>query len=166
MRNEKYEGRTVLGVLARGDIVFARYLPSKAEINGTLMSVEGRVGVDGFLTKPDGDLVEDNRTNRLEYLTREDQLREAAYDRYSEYRTDDYLKDSLRRIGGVISNNRIMETYIRSRSDGTSYVAAGFKRGNMKFDINLLFNPPPNFVEVPRPVLTYFMPITMVRGDN
>ena len=43
---------------------------------------------------------------------------------------------------------------------------AGFKRGNMKFDINLLFNPPPNFVEVPRPVLTYYAPIFFVRNNE
>ena len=36
----------------------------------------------------------------------------------------------------------------------------------MQFDINLLFNPPPNFVEVPRPVLTYFVPIMLVRDNN
>jgi len=59
-----------------------------------------------------------------------------------------------------------METYIKTQNDGTTKVDAGFKRGNMKFDINLLFNPPPNFVEVPRPVLTYFVPIIMVRGSD
>ncbi len=36
----------------------------------------------------------------------------------------------------------------------------------MKFDINVLFNPPPNFVTVPRPVLINFVPILMVRGED
>ncbi len=164
IRNSDYDGRSVLGVVARGDIVFTRYTPDKTEINGTLMSVNGRVGIDGFWSLPDGELVKDSSANRQKYLSEEQNLKESAYDQYSAYRTKTFRKDSLRRIGGIISNNRIMETYVRSRSDGTSYVAAGFKRGNMKFDINLLFNPPPNFVEVPRPVLTYFMPVMMDRG--
>ena len=69
-------------------------------------------------------------------------------------------------MGGIISNDRIIESYIRARSDGTSYVDSGFKRGSMKFDINLLFNPPPNFVEVPRPVLTYYAPVFFQGGDE
>jgi hypothetical protein len=45
-------------------------------------------------------------------------------------------------------------------------VDSGFKRGRMMFDINLLFNPPPNFIEVPRPVVTSIAPIYVVRGDD
>ncbi len=72
----------------------------------------------------------------------------------------------LRRIGGIISDNRIIETYIKARADGTAYVDSGFKRGRMMFDINLLFNPPPNFVEVPRPVLVNYAPIFLVRNGD
>ena len=32
--------------------------------------------------------------------------------------------------------------------------------------INLLFNPPPNFVEVPRPVLVNYAPIFLVRNAD
>jgi hypothetical protein len=45
-------------------------------------------------------------------------------------------------------------------------VSAGFKRGRVQYDINLLFNPPPNFVEVPRPVVTTFLPVIVTRGDD
>ena len=94
-------------------------------------------------------------------------MREAAYDHSkSTYRTKRFVKDSMRRIGGLISENRIMETYIKARRDGTAYVNAGFKRGRMMFDINVLFNPPPNFVEVPRPVLINFAPIFLVRNND
>ena len=40
------------------------------------------------------------------------------------------------------------------------------KRGSMRFDFNLMFNPPPNFVEVPRPVVTSVAPIYFVRNEN
>jgi len=130
------------------------------------MSVNGRVGIDGFWADEAGELVEDSSKNRKQYLTQQQQDIERAYDKKSSTKTRRFTKDSLRRIGGIISNNRIMETYIKARSDGTSQVAAGFKRGNMKFDINLLFNPPPNFVEVPRPVLTSFVPILMIRDND
>ena len=165
-RNSLYTGNSVLGVIARGDIVMTSRLDTKAEINATLMSVEGRVGIDGFLATPDGELVKENSKSRKKLLSGDDYVSEYAYDRVTRYRTKSFVKESLRRIGGVISNNRIMETYIKSKKDGTSKVAAGFKRGSMKFDISLLFNPPPNFVVVPRPVLMTFTPVFMVRNHD
>lgn len=174
-RNSAYRGDSILGVIARDDIVFASALPTQAEVNGTLMSVNGRVGIDGFWIKLDGTPTK----NRWEVLNEMGLLQEIAYDDFGgyydaedaynqvrDYRTRTFVKDSLRRIGGVISNNRILETYIRPRSDGTSYVDSGFKRGSMKFDINLLFNPPPNFVQVPRPVLAYYAPVFFVRNNE
>ena len=77
-----------------------------------------------------------------------------------------FKKQSLRRMGGAISNQRIMSTYVRARSDGTAYVDAGFISGSMKFDVNMLFNPPPNFVTIPRPVMTYFNPVFFVRDHD
>jgi hypothetical protein len=161
LRNPDYEGNSVLGVVARKDIVFTRSMPYSAEINGSLMSVEGRVGIDGFAIDANGEPVHDHYFG----LTGADLTREQAYDNTS-YRTRDFVKDSLRRIGGLISNNRILETFIKPRSDGTAYVDAGFKRGRMKFDINLLFNPPPNFVQVSRPVLINYAPIFLVRNQD
>ncbi len=140
-------------------------LPNQAELNGTFMAVNGRVGVDGFLADSTGELFGDNSTARDTYLTPAQREVERAYDR-SSYHAHLFVYDSLRRIGGIVSNNRVVETYITQRSDGTSQVTAGFKRGTMKFDTNLIFNPPPNFVEVPRPVLTTFVPILMVRDHD
>ncbi len=160
-RNSAYTGQSILGVIARGDVLMTNGLPSQAEINGSLMSVTGRVGIDGFAIDGNGDPVKPYTTG----MTQAEKDKEYAYDQTT-YRTRTFVKDSLRRIGGVISNNRILETYIRPRSDGTSYVDSGFKRGNMKFDINLLFNPPPNFVQVPRPVLAYYAPVFFVRNND
>jgi len=166
-RNPDYDGRSVLGVIAGDDILFTHTLPSQAEIDGTLMSVTGRVGVDGFwVDESTNELVKDSRRTRRKLLTEEERKIEKAYDKVRAYRTKRFLFNSLRRMGGDVSNHRIMSTYIRTRSDGTAYVDSGFKRGNMTFDINLLFNPPPNFVLIPRPVLTYFTPILLVRNHD
>jgi hypothetical protein len=166
-RNPAYTGQSVLGIISREDVLFKKELPSSAEVNATLMAVNGRVGIDGFWANPDGELSKDSASVRAQLLSPERLQKERAYD-YSAgiYPTRLFTKDSLRRIGGVVSNNRILETYIKTASNGTSQVDAGFKRGSMKFDINLLFNPPPNFVEVPRPVLTYFVPVMFVRNND
>ena len=50
--------------------------------------------------------------------------------------------------------------------DGTAYVDAGFKRGSMRYDFNLRFNPPPNFVEIPRPAVAAFVPVFFNRDDR
>ena len=163
-RNGDYDGQSVLGVVARGDVVYTSDMPDWAELNATLMSVEGRVGIDAFVTTSDGDVVKSSSSARATHMT-EAQLEEwRAYDR-TEYEERSYKKDSLRRIGGTISNNRILETYIRML-DGSAQVDAGFTSGNMQFDINLLFNPPPNFVEVNRPVVTSFVPVFLQANSD
>jgi len=164
-RNTAYQGDSVLGVIARGDILFTSTMPTSSEVNATLMSVEGRVGSDALLIDKSGEPVQDSSTNRSLYLTPEQIAIEALYDKTT-WKTRTFVKDSLRRIGGVISNNRIVETYIKAAKDGTATVAAGFKKGAMRFDFNLLHNPPPNFVEVPRPVMSYVAPVFLVRGND
>jgi len=164
-RNSSYQGDSVLGVIARGDILFTSAMPTSTEVNATLMSVEGRVGADALLIDPNGEPVQDSASNRAKYLTPEQVAKEALYDKTS-FKTKTFIKESLRRIGGIISNDRIIETYIKAAKDGTASVAAGFKRGAMRFDFNLLYNPPPNFVEVPRPVLSYFAPVFLVRNND
>ncbi|MHC4163314.1 MAG: hypothetical protein ACYSUM_14390 [Planctomycetota bacterium] len=160
-RNVDYNGDSVLGVIARDDVLFARDMPYSSEINATLMSSTGRVGIDGFAITAAGEPT----TNWTLGMTDAEKEKEKAYDRTS-YKTRRFVKDSLRRIGGLISNDRILETYIKPRSDGTSYVSAGFKRGQMRFDFNLMFNPPPNFVEVPRPVQISVAPIYFMRDND
>jgi hypothetical protein len=161
-RNPDYDGKSTLGIISRDDLLFTRHMSDESEVNGTLMSVSGRVGIDGFAITKEGEPTKDYFYG----MTAEERKVEKAYNKDWWTRTGRYAKDSLRRMGGIISNDRILETYIRSRSDGTSYVDSGFKRGSMKFDISLIFNPPPNFVEVPRPVLSYYAPVFFVRGEE
>jgi len=160
-RNTDYNGKSVLGVIARDDVVFTRSMPSQAEVNATLLSAFGRIGIDGFQIDENGVPVKDVYYG----LTAEEKLKEQAYDQTS-YRSRTFTKDSLRRLGGIVSNDRILETYIKARRDGTSTVDSGFKRGSMRFDFNLLFNPPPNFVNVPRPVVTSIAPVYFVRNGD
>jgi len=161
-RNENYDGHSVLGVIARDDILFTHNMPSRSEVNATLLSATGRVGISGFEIDDNGEPVKDHYHG----LTWDEMLVEAAYD-YTNYETRTFRKNSLRRLGGIVSNDRILETFIGQRNDGTAYVDAGFKRGRMRYDFNLLFNPPPNFVEVPRPVVTSIVPVYFVRnGDD
>jgi hypothetical protein len=160
-RNEAYDGKSVLGVVARDDVLLTDSLPTQAEINATLLSATGRVGIDGFQIKDDGEPVKDWRYG----LTAAEIEKENAY-RYTGTTNYTYKYESLRRIGGIISNDRILETYVKPGSGGTSYVDAGFKRGTMRYDFNLMFNPPPNFVEVPRPVAISIAPVYFVRGQD
>jgi glutathione peroxidase-family protein len=166
VRNTEYTGNSVLGILARDDILFTWEMPNNAEVNATLMSVEGRVGSDGLWIDPEGNPVKDSWQARRDLLTPEEFEKELSYDKSGNYRTRPFVKDSLRRLGGIISNERIIETFIQARRDGTAYVDAGFKRGAMRYDFNLQFNPPPNFVEIPRPVLAAFVPVFFHRNDD
>jgi hypothetical protein len=163
---------SVLGVIAKEDVVFAREMPSSSEINGSLMSVEGRVGIDGFWADDgSGELYKDwykrstdSYPTREKYLDPERQEKERAYDKDGFMKTRTFKYNSLRRLGGIISNNRVMETYVRAdRKTGMSLVDAGFARGRMMFDMNLRFNPPPNFIEIPMPEVRSFLPIHIVR---
>ena len=163
---------SVLGVIAKDSVVFAREMSSNSEINGTLLSVEGRVGIDGFWADDTtGELYRDyyNRSKdswptREKYLSPEQQQVERAYDRDGFIKTRLFKYQSLRRLGGIISNNRVMETYVKAdKKTGMSLVDAGFARGKMMFDMNLRFNPPPNFIEIPMPEVRSFLPIHIVR---
>jgi glutathione peroxidase-family protein len=161
VRNEAYDGKSVLGVVARDDVLMTDSLPTQAEINATLLSATGRVGIDGFQIQDNGEPIKDWRYG----LTAAEIETENAY-RYTGTTNYTFKYESLRRIGGLISNDRILETYVKPRSDGTSYVDAGFKRGTMRYDFNLMFNPPPNFVQVPRPVAISIAPVYFMRGQD
>ena len=165
-RNPDYTGSSVLGIIAKDDVLFTWEMPDRAEVNGTLMSVEGRVGTDGILLDASGNPVRDTDSARKRLLTPEEYATEEAYDKSGNYKSTPFVKDSLRRLGGLISEERIIETYLKGRKDGTAYVDVGFKRGSMRYDFNLRFNPPPNFVEIPRPAVAAFVPVFFNRDDR
>jgi hypothetical protein len=159
VRNDEYDGHSVLGVIARDDVLYTASMPEESEVNATLLSAAGRVGIDGFQIDENGDPVKD-----WEYGLSDAEIeRENAYIQAG-YTHATFKYDSLRRLGGIISHDRILETHVLPRGDGTSYVGSGFKRGAMRFDFNLLYNPPPSFVEVPRPVAISIAPVYLMRN--
>jgi len=161
VRNEAYDGKSVLGVIARDDVLYTSVMESQSEINATLLSANGRVGIDGFQIDENGEPVKNWKYG----LTDAEIEKENAY-RYTGTTNKTFKDESLRRIGGIISNDRILETYVKPAANGTSSVDAGFKRGVMRYDFNLMFNPPPNFVEVPRPVAISVAPVYFMRGQD
>jgi type II secretory pathway pseudopilin PulG len=87
-RNEAYNGDSVLGVIARDDVLFTRDMPYSSEINATLMSSTGRVGIDGFAITEAGEPTEDWRLG----LTAAEKLKEDAY-QWTNYKTRRFVKD-------------------------------------------------------------------------
>jgi len=157
VRNPAYGGSSALGVIARGDILFTDAMPESTEVNGTLLSAGGRVGIDGFRIDDGGRPVFEPCPDA--------QAGEAAYAAIGRGHAR-FTKESLRHLGGVISNDRILETYLVPQDDGTSCVAAGFRRGTTRFDTNLLLEAPPGFAEMPRPVVTSIAPVYLVRNED
>ncbi|MHC5050023.1 MAG: hypothetical protein ACYTGK_05365, partial [Planctomycetota bacterium] len=114
-RNPDYTGNSVLGILARDDILFTWEMPNNAEVNATLMSVEGRVGSDGLWVDPEGNPVKDSWWARRNLLTEEEFDKELSYDKSGNYRTRPFVKDSLRGTTSTCSSTR-RPTSWRSRA--------------------------------------------------
>ena len=111
--NPDYDGSAVLGVIARDDVTYSRDMPDHAEINAVLISAEGKVAFEGIELSDDGVDVS------VDY---------GGHDR------DEFVKASLRRLGGVVSRHRPVTTYV-----GPSYgVLAGFAEGQSQMDGRLL----------------------------
>ena len=162
-RNADYDGGAMLGVIARQDVLYTRHMSGSSEINAMLMAVEGRVGIDGFWADVDDELVEDSPANRLSTLGAERTALENAYDMDTLTATTSFVHASLRRLGGVVSNESILETKIvaaPSDSDnGGATVFAGFEQGQARYDAGLGVNPPPSFAESRRPVIMSYLPL-------
>jgi hypothetical protein len=128
--NPDYEGDSLLALMARDDLVYASDGPARLEVNASLLSAEGSVGFEGIVVSEDGENVG------------------TAY----ETGATDIVKDSLRRLGGVVCRERPVATYI----DEYGYVGAGYERGTSIMDRNLLLTsgnnaPPPFTFEAPQP---------------
>ena len=114
--NPEYTGAAVLAIMAAGDVTYSRSVPNNFEINASLISVNGRVGFEGIVPTGDGSQVS---------LVMESG--QAA----------SYVKDSIRRLGGIVSRQRPISTYI---DEGTHEILCGFRRGGSIMDRNLLMN--------------------------
>ncbi len=127
--NPDYDGDSLLAVLAQGDILYAKDAPEQLEVNASLISANGSVSFEGVKVTSDGT------------------------DVYTDLDTGgDYVKESLRRLGGIVSRFRPVATYI----DEFGFVGAGFENGASIMDDNLILSagtnaPPPFMFEAAMP---------------
>jgi hypothetical protein len=80
--NPDCEGDSVVGVLAEQDILYTRSVPEDFELNASLVAKNGRVGITGIRLDGEG---------------------EASLNAWN---LGVFLKNSFRRLGGIISNHR------------------------------------------------------------
>ncbi len=129
--NSNYENDATLGMIARHDVIYGREVPFNFEINGAILSIEGRVGVEGIELDSDGEVTSFNQ----------------LVDQWGEPTSGEFVKNSIRRLGGVVTAHRPLDTVV---SGGR--MRAGFGVGTSVFDESLINAPPPDFLtrEVPR----------------
>ena len=124
--NPDYDGNAVLGVIANGDILYSKSVPDWMEINGTFFSATGRYGLPGLKFTSDG-----------RYVT--------SYD-------STFRKKGYRRLGGIVTDLRIVSTVV----NGQGQVLSGFDNGTSVFDQRLRSEPPPHFLAVNRPLFSAY----------
>ncbi len=136
VENPDYQGSSLLALMARDDIRYAKECPPQLEINASLISARGVVSFEGIEVSDDGSQV-------------------------SSWLGDDptYVKESIRRLGGIVSRKRPVATYIDERG----YISAGFENGESIMDQNLILSsgnnaPPPFMFEAAIP--TWILSVT------
>ena len=131
-QNPNYDGGSLLAVMAQGDVVYAKDAPRQLEVNASLISANGSVKFEGVQVSEDGSNV------------------------WTEYAEgENHVLDSLRRLGGIVSRQRPIATFI----DESGRISAGFEYGQSIMDQNLILtsgdNPQPPFMfESPIPTWT------------
>lgn len=121
--NPQYDGNALLAIMANDDVLYSKDGPSNLEVNASLVSANGSVSFEGIVTSSDGT------------------------DVWTELPTSgNHVRNSLRRLGGIVSRKRPVATYI----DDRGYITAGYERGESVMDQNLILsagnNAPPPFM--------------------
>lgn len=109
--NDAYTGSSLLAIMAEKDILYSKSVPKDLEINASLISAEGSVKFEGIGVSEDGENVWSDHKKRT-------------------------TRNSLRRLGGIVSAKRPVATYI----DESGYIAAGFENGQSIMDQNLILS--------------------------
>ena len=131
--NPEYQGNSVLGIMARDRIEYSKHMPSRVEINASLISLEDSVRMEGISVSSDGETVS---------------VGSSVEDSPSVY-----VKESIRRLGGIVSDERPVTTYV----DDNNNVVAGFKKGISFMDRNMILEDggnisPPFVFQMNRPL--------------
>jgi hypothetical protein len=119
--NTNYTGASVLGLLANDRIEYQSQMPDQSEVNATMLAKNGQVAVDGVSISSDGTVYEDG--------------------------SGGFVKSSLRRLGGIVSNRRPVSSYV----NGGNAVTRGFVHGKSVFDVRQRTAPPRGFPTLNRP---------------
>ena len=123
--NPDYTGSSLLAVMSQGDIIYSKDSPTQLEINASLISAQGSIKFEGIGISEDGT------------------------DVWTEYKDKEkHTRESLRRLGGLVSRTRPIVSYIDERG----FVAAGYESGESIMDQNLILSsgnnsPPPYMFE-------------------
>ncbi|MCE9638031.1 MAG: hypothetical protein K8T90_20205 [Planctomycetes bacterium] len=133
--NPAYTGNSVLGIIARNDIEIRSDVPDQAEIDGTLMARDGEFRVRGV-----------------------DVANNSSGDANVTAVSNGFVKQSLRRLGGVISNQRPITTFV----DSSNAVTRGFVFTKSIYDTRQRTNPPRGFPTLNRPRIM----ATLIREIN
>lgn len=113
--NPDYSGSAALAIMARDDVLYSADLPARVEINASLISTQGTVAFEGLQVAANGETV----THQIAGG------RTAAQ----------YQKESIRRLGGIVSRERPVATFV----DGNNNLVAGFRRGRSTMDQAMTF---------------------------
>lgn len=138
--NPDYSGSSVLAIMATGDVTYSHEVPQHFEINAALVSTQGRVGFEGLLPVDDGATVQNNIDQGMP-LT-------------------DKIKESIRRLGGIVSRKRPVSSYIH---EDTMEVVTGFRWGKSMMDPNLVLRGGSNMITPPM-VIREEKPLWILRG--
>jgi len=128
--NPDYDNQASLGLIAHGDVLFTRHVPQRFEMNGSLLSIEGRVGLEGLVQNGNGTLSAYNRFV--------DELGNPVSARFD--------KESIRILGGTSTARRPSTVVI---SGGSGAFLCGFRLGRTVFDPSVIEAPPPYFLARP-----------------
>jgi hypothetical protein len=128
--NSAYDGHSIFGIIAQQNILYSRQLPDNAELNASMLAIKGRVGIEGIVLDDQGEV---SAFNQL-------------LDDFGRPVNQVFRKNSIRRLGGITTAKRPVETVVQEGS-----IRSGFNVGQSVFDIGLLEGPPPFFLAYPIP---------------
>jgi len=128
--NSSYKGAAALGLIAKNDILYSREIPERLEVNASMAAVTGRIGIEGVTLDADGAVAEFN----------------LHVDEYGNVQTKPFVRESLRRLGGITTALRPVESVV-----STGKIASGFQMGRSVFDKSVIAGPPPYYMSYESP---------------
>ncbi|MCG3136034.1 MAG: hypothetical protein HMLKMBBP_03829 [Planctomycetes bacterium] len=121
--NPNYQGTAVLGLVAYDDIRVMNSVPDVFELNATLLASQGEYRTSGINVSSNGSI--------------------------SQSGSGSFVKEMMRSLGGVISNQRPVTTMI----NGSGQIIEGFRNAKTVYDVKQRTNPPRGFPTINRPRL-------------